>query len=144
MNPPRPSLAAAFLCAGLTALGCSRHEQAPLQVPTHTAQGEAERVDRLQFLSGASASVVQAEDLYRRDQPSDAEWARAARLLQLSQDSAMKAGETVEASWERKAGTALGLIQGGVAAKDPVRVSQGLEQIKLYIDQAQQAASIEF
>jgi hypothetical protein len=137
-------LTAALLCAGLTALGCSRHEQASLQVPTHTPQGEAERVDRLQFLSGASAAVVQAEDAYRKDQPSEEAWARAARLLELSRGSATKAGETTEANWERKAGTALSLIQAGIAAKDPVRVSQGLEQIKLYIDQAQQAASIEF
>src|SRR5450631_2126591 len=144
MNPPRPAFAAALLYAGLTALGCSRREQAPVQVPTHTAQGEAERVDRLQFLSGASASVVQAEELYKRGEPSDAEWARASRLLDLSRESAMKAGEGTEASWERKAGVAVGLVQSGVASKDPVRISQGLQQIKLYIDQAQQAASIEF
>jgi hypothetical protein len=137
-------LTAALLCAGLTVIGCSQKEQAPLPIPTHTAQGEAERVDRLQFLSGASAAVVQAEDLYRRNQSSEEAWARASRLLELSRESATKAGETAEANWERKASTALSLILAGITAKDPVRVNQGLEQIKLYIDQAQQAASIEF
>jgi len=144
MNRPRPALTAALLCAALTALACSRQEKTPLQVPTHTAQGEAERVDRLQFLSGGSAAVVQAEDLYRRDQPSDEAWGRAARLLELARESATRAGETAEANWERKAVAALGAIQSGIAAKDSARVSLGLEQVKLYIDQAQQAASIEF
>ncbi|MFI5029039.1 MAG: hypothetical protein ACHQCF_08700 [Solirubrobacterales bacterium] len=144
MNLPRPSLTLALLCAGLAAPGCSRPDPAPLQVPTHTAQGEAERVDRLQFLSGASSAVVRAEDLYRRDQPSDDEWKRALRLIELSRDSATKAGEGVEANWERKAAAALSLILAGVAVKDPARVEQGLEQVKLYVDQAQQAASIEF
>jgi hypothetical protein len=143
MNLLRSALMTALL-AGMTTAGCSKPDSTPLQIPTHTAQGEAERVDRLQFLSGASAAVVQAEDLFHRDQPSDAEWARASRLLELSRDSATRAGETVEASWERKAVASLALIQAGVAAKDPARVNEGLGQIKLYIDQAQQAASIEF
>jgi hypothetical protein len=128
--------------ASLTA--CSRADVDEGATTAPTPLGAAERIDRIQYLSNCSTAVMRAEDAYRHDKPTAEDIGEAVRLIQLAYQSASNGKAPVEAAWERQVHDALDQISRGIASKNASQVNDGLEKVKLYIDQAQQAASIEY
>ena len=134
-----------FLAAALPllAVGCSRAEAGDA-VEHPTPLGAAERTDRIQFLSNASSALIRAEDAFHHGKAVDGPLADAVRLVDLAHRSAESGGEPVEAAWEAKAAQALAELRQGADAKEPAKAEDGIGKAKIYLDQAQQAASIEF
>ncbi|MHB8417697.1 MAG: hypothetical protein ACYDCL_06455 [Myxococcales bacterium] len=135
----------AFLVALLASLAaCSRADVDTGKIVAPTPLGAAERSDRLQYLSNASSEVLNIEQAYHHQKPAGAEIREAIRLVQLAYQSAASGQAPVEASWERQAKEALEQIRQGIESQRTSQVDDGLESVKLYLDQAQQAASIEY
>ncbi len=133
-------LAAALACLS----ACSRADVGEGKIEALNAQGAAERVDRLQYLSNASSAVMRAEDAYRHQQAADADLGEGARLVQLAYQSAAGGNAPVEAAWEKQAREALEQLRQGMDGHNNAQVDDALAKINLYLDQAQQAASIEY
>jgi hypothetical protein len=139
-------LAAVLFAAGsLCALAaCSRGDAGDVNIGEPTPLGSAERIDRIQFLSNASSAVTRGEDAYRHQAPAAGELDEATRLIDLALKSATTGGAPVEASWETEIKKSLAQVKQGIDTHSAALVDDGFNKVKLYIDQAQQAASIEY
>ncbi|MHB1845361.1 MAG: hypothetical protein ACYCWW_11075 [Deltaproteobacteria bacterium] len=133
-----------LLATALLPLGCSNAEAGDVPAAHPTAQGAVERIDRLQFLSNASSALLRAEDAWHHGKSPDADLVEAGRLVGLAQRSASAGGEPTEAGWESRANQAVGSLNQSLNGKDAAKADEDLGKAKLYLDQAQQAASIEF
>ncbi len=136
------SLVLAALCSPLSACHRAESDEVPIGRPTPLAK--VQRTDRISFLSGASAALSQAEDALHRRAAADDALLRTARLLDLAHASAARGDVPVEAGWEAKAASALARIDRASRGGRHGEVEAALAEAKLDIDQAQQAASIEF
>ncbi len=133
-----------LLAASLCPLaGCSRVEGGE-NIGDPTPLGSAERIDRIQFLSNASSAVTRAEDAYRHQKPSAQDLEEAMRLIALAQKSATAGGAPVEAGWETQVSSALAQVKQAIETHNGPVAEDGWNKVKIYIDQAQQAASIEY
>ena len=133
-----------MLAASLCPLaGCS-HAESGENIGEPTPLGTAERIDRLQYLSNASSAVTRAEDAYRHQKPSAQDLEEAARLVALAQKSASAGGVPVEAGLENQIAASLAQVKQAIEGHNPVVADDGWNKVKIYIDQAQQAASIEY
>lgn len=133
------------LLTALAALaGCSRADLDEGKIPAPTAIGSVERIDRLQYLGNASSALVRAEDAWRHQKPSAKDLAEAVRLVDLAHRSAQAGNTPVEASWEGQLRDAIEAVRTGMEENNASKVDDALDKAKLYLDQAQQAASIEY
>jgi hypothetical protein len=137
-----------LLAASLGPLaGCSRANASDANIGEPTPLGVAERVDRLQYLSNASSAATRAEDAYRHQKNPATDLEEAMRLIGLALKSASTGGEPIEASWESQINGALAQVKQAAESHDVSKgpiVDDGFNKVKIYIDQAQQAASIEY
>ena len=124
--------------------GCSRAEAGSVKIGSPTPLGQAERTDRITYLGGATAALARGEDAWRHQKPADAALADAIRLVDLARTSATRGDAPVEAQWEGKAAQALAKTRQSMQSGATPEVEKGLDEVKLYLDQAQQAASIEY
>lgn len=133
-----------FTTLSILGIGCSRAEAGDGQASHPTPLGAVERIDRIQFLGNASSALTRAEDAHHHGKDPNPSLRETLRLVGLAHHSAAAGDEPVEAEWESKTERALTELQQGLDAKDEAKAANGLELAKLYIDQAQQAASIEY
>jgi hypothetical protein len=140
----RRPLLLCVLATSVFGLGACSHAEGGENIGEPTPLGSAERIDRLQFLSNASSAVTRAEDAYRHQKPSAADLEEAMRLVGLALKSATTGGAPVEAGWETQINSALAQVKKGIETHKAEITEDGWNKVKLYIDQAQQAASIEY
>ncbi len=125
------------------AAGCSKAEAGDVPTAHPTPQGVVERVDRLQFLSNASSALTRAEDAWHHGGSPQADLVAVHRLVDLARRSASTGGEPMEAEWEGKAAKVVSSLEQNLGGKDAEKAEAELEQAKLFLDQAQEAAQIE-